>query len=238
MHRIARKIGGVICLSCLVSGCSGLMGDKALRERSKNNIMELSLAMHKYNQDQGYLPQNISSKDGKPLLSWRVALLPLLEHESVYKQFKLDEPWDSPHNQTLLNSMPSVYLPKGIKTPDPGLTYYQVFVSRPGTKPRAIFSPEDKWNLNQINLKDGTANTLLLVEAGNPVPWTKPADLEYAPDGPLPNLGGFSKVWFIGAYADGVVKVHRKEAPENLIRQVITVDGAEKNDLSPLYDVK
>ncbi len=39
-------------------------------------------------------------------LSWRVHLLPFLGHNALYKQFRLEEPWDSPHNQQLLSSMP------------------------------------------------------------------------------------------------------------------------------------
>ena len=45
--------------------------------------------------------QAIYSKDGKPFLSWRVALLPYLEQIPLYNKFKLDEPWDSPHNKAL-----------------------------------------------------------------------------------------------------------------------------------------
>ena len=44
---------------------------------------------------------------GKPLLSWRVHLLPFLEENELYEQFKLDEPWDSPHNIKLLDQMPA-----------------------------------------------------------------------------------------------------------------------------------
>jgi hypothetical protein len=38
-------------------------------------------------------------------LSWRVKLLPYLEQDHLYRQFKLNEPWDSPHNQALLKEM-------------------------------------------------------------------------------------------------------------------------------------
>ena len=48
----------------------------------------------------------ICDASGKPLLSWRVAILPGLEQGNLYKQFRLDEPWDSPHNLTLLPLMP------------------------------------------------------------------------------------------------------------------------------------
>ena len=48
----------------------------------------------------------IADSTGKPGLSWRVAILPYLEQDTLYKQFKLDEPWDSPHNKKLIRQMP------------------------------------------------------------------------------------------------------------------------------------
>ena len=52
----------------------------------------------------------ITDKDGKPLLSWRVAILPYIEQQGLYKKFKLDEPWDSPHNKALFKEMPPIYV--------------------------------------------------------------------------------------------------------------------------------
>lgn len=48
---------------------------------------------------------------GKPkfFLSWRVRLLPFLGEQELYDKFKLDESWDSPHNQALIPEMPDIY---------------------------------------------------------------------------------------------------------------------------------
>ena len=63
--------------------------------------------MHNYREAHGRFPAPaIQGKDGKPLLSWRVAILPYLEEDGLYQSFKLDEPWDSPHNKPLLERMP------------------------------------------------------------------------------------------------------------------------------------
>ena len=53
------------------------------------------------------------SKEGQPLLSWRVLLLPFLEYENIYIKFNLDEPWDGPTNKPLLSEMPHVYARPG-----------------------------------------------------------------------------------------------------------------------------
>jgi hypothetical protein len=63
------------------------------------------LAMHNYHAAYNRLPgPAIMSADGKPLLSWRVALLPFLEEQALYEQFRLDEPWDSEHNLPLIKT--------------------------------------------------------------------------------------------------------------------------------------
>ncbi|HLW65774.1 MAG TPA: DUF1559 domain-containing protein [Gemmataceae bacterium] len=74
----------------------------ATRSQSKNNLKQLALAMHNYHDTLGHLPP-AASKDsnGQPLLSWRVAILPFVEEEKLYKQFHLDEPWDSPNTVRL-----------------------------------------------------------------------------------------------------------------------------------------
>ena len=39
-----------------------------------------------------------------------MAILPFLEQQALYSKFKLDEPWDSPHNKALISEMPPTYL--------------------------------------------------------------------------------------------------------------------------------
>ncbi len=80
-----------------------------------NNLKQIGLAMHNYESTFGtFPPAYIADKaTGKPLLSWRVAILPFLEQDALYKQFHLDEPWDSAHNKTLIARMPPVYRSPG-----------------------------------------------------------------------------------------------------------------------------
>src|SRR5262249_39427382 len=97
-------------------------------------LRTLGVALRSYNDTYGHLPPPaIVGKNGKPLLSWRVAILPYIEQHELYKQFKLDEPWDSPHNKKLIARMPDVFAAAG-KTPRPGMTYYQYIVG-----PGAVF---------------------------------------------------------------------------------------------------
>ncbi|MFL5340005.1 MAG: sigma-70 family RNA polymerase sigma factor [Gemmataceae bacterium] len=192
------------------------VAQSAARMRSQNNMKQIGLAMHNYlNTYQTFPAAAIYSKDGKPLLSWRVAILPFIEQDQLYKEFHLDEPWDSEHNKKLLAQMPKTYGDKGDKT------HYRVFHGKgaafEGTKGTKI-----------QDFTDGTSNTVLAVEAVDAVEWTKPEELEYSADKPLPKLSGkpFEK-GFNALYADGSVHFMSETAKEKLIRAVITRNGGE-----------
>ncbi len=196
--------------------------------RSQNNLKQMALAMHNYHDTYRHLPgPAIYSKDGKPLLSWRVAILPFVEQLELYKQFKLHEPWDSPHNKKLLEKMPKLYEPVRGQTKQPYTTYYQVFVG-PGT----AFEAGKKLGLRDF--PDGTSNTILIVEAGEPVPWTKPADLPYNPQKDLPKLGGLFDGDFNAVFADAAVDFISRRFDPAVLRLAITRNDGQPFDRDKL----
>ena len=74
-------------------------------EQSKNNLKQILIGVHGYCDANGAVPNNVlDAKAKKPLLSWRVHLLPYLEENELYKQFKLDEAWDSETNMKLVEN--------------------------------------------------------------------------------------------------------------------------------------
>jgi len=212
--------------------------DRAL---SRLHLKCIGLAMHSYHETHVHLPAAaICDKNGKPLLSWRVALLPYLEEQELYRLFHLDEAWDSPHNKLLLGHLPKVYQP----APDQGWafspsTLYQVLVG-PGTafdRGMYLAGGAQGFELPPIRLSsfvDGTATTFLVVEAEKGVEWTKPQDLSYDPQGPLPALGSQLRDNFQAVFADGSVYTIDKKADPRLIRAAITRNGGEPFDLEKL----
>lgn len=180
--------------------------------------------MHHYHDLHGQLPPAVVySEDGRPLHSWRVLMLPYINQKELYDQFKLDEPWDSPHNIQLLPQMPVEYEPRPStkrKIP-PFHTIIHVFVGK-GT----AFEGSKGLRLKD-DFPDGTANTILLVEAGKPVPWTKPEDLIYDPHGPLPELKGVFKNYFRAALVDGSARNISTTMSEKTLRAAITRNGGE-----------
>src|SRR5437879_3383271 len=86
--------------------------DEELNQRraSQNNLKQIGLAVHNYHDVNGKLPTDVVDSNGKRLLSWRVLILPYIEQNNLYKQFKLDEAWDSDQNKKLLAKIPHNYI--------------------------------------------------------------------------------------------------------------------------------
>jgi len=186
------------------------------------NIERLAECMRLYSEKHGSLPPPaVYSKEGQPLLSWRVLLLPHLGETALFSEFHLNEPWDSEHNLKLLPKMPEVFDSLiDRKASVPHTTSFRVFVG-PGTafEGRRGISPKD--------IPDGADRTLLIVEAAEAVAWTKPAELPYVPEGALPALGRRYANKFCAVYANTQPIWVQKSVAESALRAVITRNGRE-----------
>lgn len=199
--------------------------EAATRTKSLNNLKQLTLAIHSYHDAYGHLPHDIVDKNGKPLLSWRVQILPFLDQEALYRQFKLDEPWDSPNNLRASQQTVDVFLsPRAPAPARPGLTHYQVFVG-----PGALFEPGKRIRFTDVT--DGLSNTLLLVETAEAVEWAKPGGLPFDPNRPLPRLTSISGDGMLAlALADGAVRTLNLSVGEKRLKALITRNGGEPID--------
>jgi uncharacterized protein (TIGR03067 family) len=214
----------------LDAGVGDLVGPARLaaeRVRSLNNLKQIALGMLNYHDANHALPPaaltNIQAGNGKPLLSWRVALLPFIEQNELYEEFKLDEPWDSGHNKKLIARMPAVYATPGGKDAKSGMTHYQVFVG-PGTP----FEPRtDRRGIAFNEITDGTSKTLLAVEAADAVIWTRPDDLPFDPKQTVPRLGIGEGAIHV-AFCDGNVAILSREVTPEVLRALITRNGGEQ----------
>jgi prepilin-type processing-associated H-X9-DG protein len=187
------------------------------RMKDANNLKQFALAMHNYNDTNNQIPGAICDKDGKPLLSWRVAILPYIEQDNLYKQFKLDEPWDSDHNKKLLDKMPRIFELPG-RPVKAGHTHYRTFVGEKGS-----WKKYDDAVTIPASFPDGLSNTWMIAEAEEAVVWTKPDEL--LADGKTPpKLGKFFSGGFNVAFWDGSVRYFPK-VPKGALKYIDPSDG-------------
>jgi hypothetical protein len=175
--------------------------EAARRTQSMNNMRQITIAMLNFEgANRTYPPRAIFDKQGKPLLSWRVAILPYLEEGELYREFHLDEPWDSEHNKKLIAKMPATYANPSFTTP--GKTTYlapagddTILAGEKGTRIRDVV--------------DGTSKTILILEADpdRAVEWTRPDDYEVDEKQPFAGLGHLrAGQIFLTGFADGSVR--------------------------------
>ena len=223
--KVPREGGNILTVaamgSALLVPAVQKVREAAARTQSANNLKQMVLAMHSYHdQHRAFPPAAICDKNGKRLLSWRVAILPYIAQNQLYRQFKLDEPWDSEHNKKLIPLMPPTYAVPAAPA-KPGQTHYRVFVEG-----GAGF----EWckGLGIAQYQDGTSNTIAIVEAAQGVPWTKPDELVYGEKKPLPKFGNFyGNGTFNAALFDGSVRAFRANTRESILRAYITRAGGE-----------
>jgi hypothetical protein len=214
--------------------------EAARRAQCVNNLKQIGLAMHYFHDAQGHFPPAaIADKTGKPLLSWRVAILPLIERKDLYDQFHLDEPWDSPHNQALISQMPPTFKCPSETRDAPGETRYLAIVG-PAGPGRSHTAMDRTFGSRFADIVDGTSNTILVAESSKGVPWTKPEDLEYDPGppvaagqfdpargGPLPEFGSKHPGGFNALIVDGSVRFIKMSTSPVVLKALLTRDGGE-----------
>jgi prepilin-type processing-associated H-X9-DG protein len=216
-------IAGVGVGAAMLLPAVGAARQAAQRNQSMNNQKQIMLALLNHESATSALPAHaIYSADGKPLLSWRVKILPYLEQRALYDQFRLDEPWDSAHNKALIAQMPDVFRHPNLKL-EPGKTNYLAIVGKD-----CLFNGTEK-GLTLRQVTDGTSNTVAVVEASpdQAVEWTKPDDLEFNPDDPKAGLGNVHAGGWNAAFCDGHVQFISEYAAPEMLKALFTCAGGE-----------
>ena len=196
--------------------------EAARRAQCVNNLKQIGLGMLNYHSTNDVIPAAIADDDGKPLLSWRVALLPYIEEQELFNEFHLDEPWDSPHNKGLIDRMPASYACPSEGLEEPGTTTYRI-----AEGPGASFPGPEGIGLREI--LDGTSNTIAVFESTEATTWTKPGGLPFSdePGADLPSFGSAHPGGFNALFFDGSVRF-LEDATEAVRRAMLTPSGGEE----------
>jgi Protein of unknown function (DUF1559) len=237
-----------VCLgfACSAPAWAQKPPDQIRREqilKSIDQLKAIALALYKTTEKdsaKAAFPAGYSDAQGQMILSWRVAILPALGERALFDEFRLDEPWDSEHNQQLIRKMPDVYKPvRG--DAKAGHTYYRGFTGEQAMFPTRSSNPV-KVQVGECScypvfsrplnyIKDGNSNTLLIAEGEAMVPWTKPEELAYDPKQPLLKLGGQFDGDFNGILCDNSTRFFPRSIPEPALRAFITPNGREQINL-------
>ncbi len=148
--------------------------EAARRSQCTNNLKQIALAMHNYHDMYKCLPPAvITDASGRPMRSWRVAILPFLEQSPLYERYKFNEPWDGPNNRNLHNiSVPTYRCPSDPGPANSTETSYVMIVGEHtvGGLPNEVIHFSD--------IRDGLSNTIMIVEVtGSGIHWMEPRDL-------------------------------------------------------------
>jgi type II secretory pathway pseudopilin PulG len=207
--------------------------EAARRNQSLNNMKQINLGLLNYESARGTYPAHANyGADGKPLLSWRVHILPYLEQQALYQQFHLDEPWDSDHNKKLIAKMPELFL-----DPSSGLVVADGKTSYLGVKGERYFfdgsGPNGSGRGRTMKMMtDGTSNSIALVQVDNDaaVIWTKPADWEPDAADLMKPFDGPHPSGFIAGFCDGSVSFISNAVDLSVFKALLTIDGEEMVD--------
>ncbi len=167
-----------LCLICagLLLPQIGASREPGRRVECANNLRQIALALQNYHQANGCFPPAYSAdKNGKPMHSWRVLILPYLNRNDLYQAYDFTEPWNGPKNNKLLAKGPRVYIcPSDWNASVSGATQTS-YVAVVG--PNAAWAGE-KPRIAPADFPEGTNNTIMVVEvASSGISWTEPKDL-------------------------------------------------------------
>jgi hypothetical protein len=222
--RVEAEIGPAVAKS--MAALPDLTEMATTRQKTINNLKQIGIAIHNYHDQMGHLPANVVDATGRPILSWRVQLLPYLEHDNTFRQLDMTKPWDDPRNAKLLEKMPDVFRVYGRSGHEKGLTYFHMPTSPqrvPGGDPFLV--PGQRRTLATV--VDGLSNTIMVVEAADGVPWARPGDVVFNP-AQLPKLGAEDRKWFHALFGDGAVRTLRRDkVTDQQLRALLTVNGGE-----------
>ena len=147
--------------------------EAARRSQCTNNLKQIALAVHNYHDTyKCFPPAVITDQNGRPMRSWRVAILPYLECTPLYQRYNFNEPWDGPTNRALHNEAIATYRCPDDPSPVSTETNYVMIVGK------GAFGGLPNEAVRIYDIRDGLSNTIMIVEVtGSGIHWMEPRDL-------------------------------------------------------------
>ncbi len=205
----------------------------------KDNLKQIGLAMHNYHDQFAKLPDAQSSDGKSPPVSWRVAILPHIDHKKPNSEYDLAASWDSDENSLMAKSDVGLYVCPSVPIADrkdAASRWYTAYATLVGSD--TAFS-EGKGKTFR-DFSDGTSNTALVAEAcGQQIVWTEPRDIELTEKNLGINLPGHKSGQSVGSWssyhrsgahlllADGSVRFLSAATDPTVLHALTTTNGGE-----------
>ncbi len=235
---VGAQNGQVVVAAGGVTTALLLPAAQAAREASRrmqcsNHIKHLVLAMHNYHDTMQTLPPLYTvDKDGKPLHSWRVHLLPFLEQQALYSEIKLDEPWDSEHNKQFHDVVIPFFQCPSNPNAKPGANCCYSAIAGQGLVANKKPNPRGGEH-TMAWIMDGTSNTIAIVEVKQPFCWMDPTadvtleELEKGINTPGGRAGSQHPGGMNVGCFDGFVRFITNNIDTKILRALATPAGGE-----------
>jgi hypothetical protein len=201
-----------------------------IKSQRTTKLKAIALAMHNYHDVSNEFP--VSGKansnrtetfdeNGHPKLSWRIHLLPFLQQQTLYDQFNLSEPWDSPHNRPLAAEMPDVFRDPVDDTNSVTTRFTRFrFADAKDSFPNGTA---------ERSYRDGSGTLLVVIaNAQNAMTWTQPDDLVIDPQSPLKQVERSENGAIFFVRTDAALRTVKSTIPAKWFHALVTPDGGER----------
>jgi hypothetical protein len=206
--------------------------EAARRMQCSNHLKQIGLALQNYHDGYGTLPPAyVADAEGKPMHSWRVLILPYMEHKGLYTRYNFNEPWNGPNNSRLHREVVHEFCCPSRSRQESTETSYV-----------AVVDPQTAWPREKAigfsSVTDGNSNTILVVEmAKSGIHWMEPRDLQMAEIPIAVNQKGSRGISSehanvaLALFADGHTAALTYNTPAEIIRRLLTIaDGEQIGD--------
>jgi prepilin-type processing-associated H-X9-DG protein len=220
--------GGI--LAALLLPAINAAREAGRRASCTNKLRQINLALLNYESTYGHLPPAASKgKNGDPPMSWRVAILPFMEQDALYRRYRANEPWDSPANRELAKIRLQEFVCPSDTDAVPGETSY-VMITGENTIGGKPGSP----GIRPAEFSGNRGDTIMVLEVhGLKIPWTEPRDITLAElaqrlranGGRIGHVAGFN----VG-FADGSVKNISPQIDPGVLRSLAIINGGQPVD--------
>ncbi len=208
--------------------------EAARRAQCTNNLKQIGLGMHNYHGLYKCFPPAVTTdENGRPMRSWRVAILPYIEQQGgLYDKYDCNVAWDDPNNGHLMGIPIMAYrCPSDPPSSGPLPMCETNYVMVVG---KGAIGGEPNEAVTIAQIRDGTSNTIIAIELGaSGINWMEPRDLTieeaiaFITDPTVspfqqPHPGGVNVLM-----ADGMVHFIANTIDPKLLRALLTMNDGQ-----------